>query len=133
MRCLVAVDDARIRDAVGTAVRAFPDVEPDIVDVEQGRLLLRRRRYDLALTTLRSESKESKALWEALLAVTPRIELVGLTPRTGLSVHRADRSRLHLFALLGTPLDAVELYGTLRRLLDRLRKPHPSNSGGTRA
>ena len=130
MRCLVAVDDAMIRDAVGPAVLAFPDVKPDVVDVEHGRLLLRRRRYELALTTLRSESKESKALWDALLAVTPRVELVALTPRTGLSVHKGDKSRLHLFALLGTPLDAVELYATLRRLLDRLRKPQPSSSGG---
>ena len=132
MRCLVAIDDAEVRDTVGSAVLAFPNVEADAVDVEEGRLLLRRRRYQLAVTTLLSESKESKALWEELQRVSPRVEVVGLTSRTGLSVHRSDRNRLNLFALLGTPIDAVELFGTLGRLFDRIRKSQVAPGvGGT--
>jgi DNA-binding NtrC family response regulator len=130
VRCLIAVDDARIRDTVRAAVLAFPGLEADAVDVEQGRLLLRRRRYDLAFTTLLSESRESKALWEELQAVSPRVHVVGLTPRTGLSVHRTDRSRLQLFALLGTPIDAVELFSTLKRLSDRIKRKQATPGGG---
>ncbi len=95
--------------------------------------MLRRRRYDLALTTLTSTSKEAEELWAELGQVTPRIELIALTPEAGLSVHRADKSRLNLFALLGTPIDAVELYGTLRRLIDRLKKARTTPDGDKRA
>ncbi len=126
MRCLVAVDVPAIRDAVGLAARAFSGVEVDAVDVENGRSLLRRRRYDFGFLALDSHSQDSDLIWDEFHQVSPDLPLVALTPTSALSVRRGDRSRLKLFALLGTPPDAVELYGTLRRLIDRIRKSRPA-------
>lgn len=129
MRCLIAVDDPAVRAAVSSAARAFPDLEADACGLEDGRLLLRRRRFDFVCATLPGDTKESKACWDELLALRPVPELIALAPATGLSVRRADKGRLHLFALLGLPIDAVELFGTLRRIMDRVRKSRPAPSG----
>ncbi|MBI4881205.1 MAG: hypothetical protein HY812_16340 [Planctomycetes bacterium] len=125
MRCLVAVDVPAIRDAVGSAARAFSGVEVDAVDVEKGRSLLRRRRYDFGFLTLDSRTEDCEVIWEEFHQTSPDLPLVALTPSSALSVRRGDRSRLKLFALLGTPPDAVELYGTLRRLIERIKKSRP--------
>lgn len=132
MRCLVAVDDSVIRDAVSTAVGAFPEMEVDAVGVEDGRILLRRRRYDMAFSTLGSRSEETEPFWEELQKLSSPIELVGLTSASGLSVHRADKSKRQLFALLGLPVDAVQIFSTLRRLIDRIKKSAPSRTAARR-
>lgn len=129
MRCLVVIDDVAERDAVAEAAAAFPNVKVDAVDVEAGRLLLRRRRFDFGVVTLRSDAPESEALWKEIRAVAPKLHVVGLTPASGLSVRRADKSRLNLFALLGSPLDVVELYSTLRRVTNRILKGRRSPAG----
>jgi hypothetical protein len=122
MRCLVAANDAQIRDQVAAAACAFEDVEVDVADVEDCRNMVRRRIYDFGFVALKSGSHESEALWDDLRQTAPDMLLVAMTPRSGMKVRRSDRGRFDLFALIGTPVDPVEVFRTLRRLIDRLTK-----------
>lgn len=119
MRCLVAVDDQRERDVVAAAARAFQGVEVDSADLEGGKTQLRRRRYDFAFVQLLSGTRSAEQLWEEYRALDPSLPLVALTPTAAVEMRRKDKSRLGVATLLGTPVDAVELFGTVRRLIDR--------------
>ena len=124
MRGLIAVDDVATRDVIVTAVASFSDVEVDVdaVDIESGRDLLRGRPYDFAVITWRSDSRESVALFEEVRELAKDLILVALTPKDALQGRRGERAQFDLFALLGTPLDPVDLYRTLRRIMDRRRR-----------
>ncbi len=123
MRCLVATDDAATRDTVASAVKSFPDIDVDAASVDDARSLIRRRRFDFGFFTLKSGSRESITLWEELRALDAECTIVALSPRSGMSSARATEvTTLRPFARLGTPIDSVEVYGTVRRLLDRLKK-----------
>ena len=130
MRCLIAATDPPVRDTILTAVRAFPEIDCDAVDPETGRMHLRRRRYDFAIVALESaderargpsQAEDSTTLLEELRAIAPDLPVLGVTRRSALSVRRPELKRLGLFGLIGAPLDTLELYRTLRRLLDRAR------------
>lgn len=122
MRCLIAIDDANVRDEVATAAASFEDVEVDSFDGDGACDEVRRRRYDFGVVTLRSGRQVEDAA-ETLRTNAPNLHLIGLAPRSALQLRREEKSRLNLFALLGTPLDPVELYRTLRRMIERIRKP----------
>lgn len=130
MRCLVAVDEPGVRDAVAQAAVTFEGIEVDKHDVEGGRDALRRRKYDFGFVTLKSASTESMALFDEIRELARDIILVALTPSSAVSGKRAERGEHNLFALLGTPIDVVEIYATLRRLIDRLKKS-PQRAGST--
>lgn len=130
MRCLIAADDAQVRDNIAHATENFGEIEIDSVPFEECRTQLRRRRYDFGFVELRFGSRESMESWEKIRQVAPDLPLVGLTPASAVSGHRGDRSRLQLFALVGTPLDVVELYRTTRRLIDRVVKGSPPSPAG---
>jgi len=127
VRCLISANDPQIRDQVAAAALAFQDMKVDVADVDACRSMVRRRLYDFAFVVLRSGSRESESLWDEIREVAPDMLLVALTPQSGVKVRRGDRNRFGLFALLGTPVDTVELDRTLRRLIDRLTK---TRSGG---
>ena len=122
MRCLVAVDDPSVRDTVAHAATNFGGIEVDAVAVEECRRQIRRRRYDFGLVALKFGSKDSMEFWEKIRSSAPNLPLVGLTSASAVDGYKGDRSRLQLFALLGVPLDVVDLYRTLRRLIDRVKR-----------
>jgi DNA-binding NtrC family response regulator len=121
-RCLVAVDDGAIRDIVAEAVRGFPGFAIDALALESGREQLRRRRFDVAFVSLKSASKDSRALLDEIRSLAPSTLLIGLTPQSAVDGKRMERAEYNLFAVLGTPLDIVELFATLRRVVDRITK-----------
>ncbi len=122
MRCLIAIDDANVRDAVATAAASFEGVEVDVFDADGGSEAVRRRRYDFGVVAL-GAGREVEDAADALRTLAPNLHLIALSPRTSLQHRRDEKPRLNLFALLGTPVDPVELYRTLRRVLERLKKP----------
>jgi DNA-binding NtrC family response regulator len=122
LRCLIAVDDAPTRDVVAEAARGFSGVQIDEATLESGREQLRRRRFDLAFVALKSASKDSRQLLDEIRSLAPDTLLVGLTPAGAVEGKRMERQEYNLFGLLGTPVDVVELFGTLRRAVDRITK-----------
>lgn len=122
LRCLIAVDDGAIRDVVAEAARGFAGVQIDEATLEIGREQLRRRRFDLAFVALTSASKDSRQLLDEIRALAPDTLLIGLTPSGAVEGKRMERQEYNLFGLLGTPVDVVELFGTLRRAVDRIMK-----------
>ena len=122
MRCLVAVEDSLVLDTIAHAAGAFPDVEVDTTSVEECREQLRRRRYDFALIAYRTRDHESVELWDKIRDDAPELPLIALTPNAAIGGAKSDRARLKVFSWLGEPLDVVELYGTLRRVIDRVKK-----------
>ena len=135
MRSLIAATDPTVRDTILTAVRSFPEIDCDAVDPETARMHLRRRRYDFAVVVLESSAErsrgpnpigipaeESTTLIEELRTIAPSLPVLGVARRTALSVRRPELKRLGLFSLIGAPLDTLELYRTLRRLLDRAKE-----------
>ncbi len=126
MRCLVASDDAATRDAIASAVKSFPEIDVDKASVDDARLMIRRRRFDFGFLTLKSGSRESLTLWDEMRTLASECTRVALTPRSGMSSARAaEITEFRPFARIGTPIDSVEVYGTVRRLLDRLKKVLP--------
>ncbi len=128
LRCLIAVDDGALSDLIAEAARGFAGVEIDALSLERGREQLRRRKYDVAFVPLKSASKESKQLVDEIRSLAPDSMLIGLTPASALEGKRMERSEINLFALLGTPLDTVELFATLRRAVDRITKTRDGSS-----
>lgn len=122
MRCLIAVEEESVRDTIAHAIETFDDVEVDAVDLEQCREQFRRKRYDFAVLTYRTGNRDSVELWDRIRDDAPDLPLVAVTLSTALGGNRAERTRLKVFAWLGVPIDVVVLYGTLRRLIDRLNK-----------
>lgn len=122
LRCLIAVDDGAIRDVVAEAARGFAGVQIDEATLEIGREQLRRRRFDLAFVALTSASKDSRQLLDEIRSLAPDTLLIGLTPSGAVEGKRMERQEYNLFGLLGTPVDVVELFGTLRRAVDRIMK-----------
>jgi hypothetical protein len=119
---LIAIDDVAQRDQVATAAASFEDVIVEAQDGNGGRDAVRRRRYDFGVIVLRSGREPDNPIND-VRSYAPDLQLIGLTPRSTLSLRREEKTRLNLFALLGTPLDTVELYRTLRRVIERIRKP----------
>lgn len=122
MRCLIAVEDETARDTIAHAIETFDDVDVDEVALEECRERVRRKRYDFAVLTYRSGNRESVELWERIRDDAPELELVAVTPSSAVGGNRAEHLRLKVFAWLGVPVDVVELYGLVRRLIDRLGK-----------
>lgn len=111
-----------MRDTIAHAAESFPDVEVEAIELEDCRDRIRRRRYDFAVLTYRTGNRESVELWDRIRDIAPDLPLVAATPSLAVGGNRAERARLRVFAWLGVPLDVVELYGTLRRLIDRIAK-----------
>jgi DNA-binding response OmpR family regulator len=122
LKCLIAVANPELRDIVAAAARSFEHVAVDALALEDGREALRRRQYHVAFVTLMSSSKDSRSLLEEIRNQSHDVLLVGITPRAAIGGKRQERGEYDLFALLGTPLDVVELYATLRRAVDRIMK-----------
>ncbi|MFG0316168.1 MAG: hypothetical protein ACF8XB_02750 [Planctomycetota bacterium JB042] len=125
MRCLIAAVDRSVCDTILAAVHAF-EVECDSVDLEQARVHLRRRKYDLAFVVFTSPSQSPEAdaaskLVDEVRELAPRLPIVGVARASRIASHRGDKKKY--FALLGAPLDTLELYRTIRRALDRVRTP----------
>ena len=122
MRCLIAVEDEAVRDTVAHAIETFDDVTVEEVDLEECREQVRRKRYDFAVLSYRSGNRESMELWERIRDDAPELELLAVTPSSAVGGNRSEHQHLRVFAWLGVPIDVVELFGTIRRLVDRLGK-----------
>lgn len=128
MRCLIASADNSIRDTIVAAAHAFQGVECDAVDAATGRLNLRRRKYDFAFVVLASvgegpAAEEANTLITELRELAPTLPVIGVARQAALSVLRSEKNKQNLFSLIGSPPDTLELYRTIRRVLDRLRTP----------
>jgi DNA-binding NtrC family response regulator len=113
------------------ALRAFGAIDVDATSVDEGRAMLRRRRYDFGIVPIESGQRSVDVLWEDIERLAADLPLIAFSQTANLALRRVDGRRAGVFAQLTVPLDALELFKALRRLLDRFSRLRPERRTAT--
>lgn len=119
MRLFLAVPTPALSDQLRVGLAAFGDIE---IDSEQGVLALekiRRADIDGLIIALDPAAPDHDALVEQVRRDMPQLDVIVVGHDAALAKLREDKVRGRLFALLGLPLDPVDLFRTIRRLRER--------------
>ncbi|MDP6930895.1 MAG: response regulator [Planctomycetota bacterium] len=117
MEILLVAEDRLVRDQVKVGLQQFPEFS---VTTGEGYAAIneaRQREFDCVFLGVDFAGTDGFRLLEHIRSFDAEVYVVAITSRDRIRELQAEKSRLNLTAILGTPIDASEFF----RLVGMLR------------
>ena len=120
MRALVAESNPTLRDQVVVGLEMIGGIEIETAERDHTIDLLTKKNYDFLVFGLVATSKESFELLDTLQLLEEAPQIIVLAPEAAAKKVSINRQGSRLFSTVRVPIEPLEFYKTLSRLLRRL-------------